>query len=105
MRSDTSHAVQSPEEARERCRLCGALAMLELSAGNGSCRLSPTQFWTDDRQPVATYNGNQNFRRSASAKQTIARVKYPCCSKQEGALKTDVIADRICPRASAQGRG
>ena len=50
-----------------------------------SCQLSVTQFRTCNRQIVATCNGNLNFRRSASASQTIAGVKYPCCSKKEGA--------------------
>jgi hypothetical protein len=48
------------------------------------CRLSVTQFRTCNRQMGATYNGNLNFKRSASVSQTIAGVKYPCCSKQEG---------------------
>jgi hypothetical protein len=53
----------------------GANCQIGLSSGKGSCRLSPTQFGTGSRQMIATYNGNQNFRRSASAKQTIAVVK------------------------------
>ena len=48
------------------------------------CRPSVTQFRTCNPQMVATYNGNLNFKRSASASQNIAEVKYPCCSKQEG---------------------
>jgi hypothetical protein len=55
--------------------ISGANCRIGLSSGNGSCRLSPTQFRTGNRQIVATYNGNHNFRRSASAKQTIAVVR------------------------------
>jgi hypothetical protein len=55
--------------------ISGANCQIGLSSGKGSCRLSPTQFGTGNRQMVATYNGNQNFRRSASAKQTISVVR------------------------------
>jgi hypothetical protein len=55
--------------------ISGANCRIGLSSGHGSCRLSPTQFGTGNRQMVATYNGNHNFRRSASAKQTIAVVR------------------------------
>ena len=55
--------------------ISGANCQIGLSSGTGSCRLLPTQFGTGNRQMVATYNGNQNFRRSASAKQTITVVR------------------------------
>ena len=55
--------------------ISGANCQIGLSSGKGSCRLSPTQFGTGNRQMVATYNGNQNFRRSASTKQTISVVR------------------------------
>jgi hypothetical protein len=55
--------------------ISGANCQIGLSSGQGSCRLSPTQFGTGNRQMVATYNGNQNFRRSASTKQTISVVR------------------------------
>jgi hypothetical protein len=55
--------------------ISGANCRIGLSSGNGSCRLSPAQFGTGNRQMVATYNGSHNFRRSASVKQTIAVVR------------------------------
>jgi hypothetical protein len=55
--------------------ISGANCQIGLSSGTGSCRLLPTQFGTGNRQMVATYNGNQNFRRSASTKQTISVVR------------------------------
>jgi hypothetical protein len=67
------------------------------------CQLSVTHFGTCNRQMVVTDNGNLNFRRSASASQTIAGVNTPAVRSKRGRIETDVIADRICPRAAAQG--
>jgi hypothetical protein len=52
--------------------ISGANCQLTLSSGKGSCTLAATYFNAGNRQMVATYNGSSNFRRSASAKITLA---------------------------------
>ena len=53
----------------------GALCVITLSSGKGSCRLSPKQLEPRTYSLVATYSGSTNFKGSTSAKETITVVK------------------------------
>jgi predicted RNA-binding protein with TRAM domain len=54
-----------------RVAISGANCLITLSSGRGSCTLSATHFKTGNRAMVATYNGNSNFKHSASAKEIV----------------------------------
>ncbi len=52
----------------------GALCVITLSSGKGSCRLSPKQLEPRTYSLVATYGGSSNFKSSTSAKKKLTVV-------------------------------